>query len=92
MYLDGQGLVRRGGVDDAAASNCAATSASAEAAMECVRAISEARGLRAMKPIAGADSRRFMVSPDGCLLSELSSRHVLEREKFDIESRSATLY
>ena len=91
MYLDGQGLVRRGGVDDAAVSNCAATSASAEAAMECVRAIGSAR-IRAMKPIASADIRRFMASPDGSLLAELSSRYGLGREKFDIESRSATLY
>ena len=90
MYLDGQGLVRRGGVDDAA-SNGAATSASAEAAVERVRAIGSAR-IRAMKPIASADIRRFMASPDGSLLAELSSRYVLEREKFDIESRSATLY
>ena len=91
MYLDGQGLVRRGGVDDAAVSNCAATSASAEAAMECVRAIGSAR-ISAMKPIGSADIRRFMVSHDGCSLSELSSRYAFEREKLHIESRSATLY
>src|SRR5579864_6195276 len=35
----------------------------------------EARGFTAMKPIARADSRPFMASPDGCLLSELSSRY-----------------
>ena len=91
MYLDGQELVRRGGVDDAAASNCAATSASAEAAVERVRAIGSAR-IRAMKPIASADICRFMASPDGSLLAELASRYGLGREKFDIESRSATLY
>jgi hypothetical protein len=56
-----------------------------------VRAIGSAR-ISAMKPIAGADIRRFIASPDGCSLSELSSRYALEREKFDIESRSATLY
>ena len=86
-----KGLVRRGGVDDAPASNCVATSGSAGAAVGCTRIVESAR-ITAMKPIAGADIRRFMASPDGSLFAELSSRYVLEREKFDIESRSATLY
>jgi hypothetical protein len=34
--------------------------------------------MTAMKPIASAHIRRFMASPDGSLLAELSSRYAFE--------------
>ncbi len=39
-----------------------------------------------MRPIASADIRRFMASPEGSLLAEISSRYAFEREKLHIDS------
>jgi hypothetical protein len=60
------------------------TSGSPDAAVECVRAIESAK-IMAMSPIARADIRRFIASPDGSLLAASPQHTFPEREKLHLE-------
>jgi hypothetical protein len=60
------------------------TSGSPDAAVECVRAIESAK-IMAMSPIARADIRRFMGSPESSSLAESLQHTFPEREKLHLE-------